>query len=152
MKQARILPVSLLALVLILASCQPSNQEPSYRYRQLTWHFNEAEFACHHCGRPHVDPALVMALQQLRDRIGTAIVVNSGFRCPDHNQTIGGACHSYHMAGQAADIHAPGVDTIDLALAAQEIEAFREGGIGVHVARGYVHVDLRTLPARWGDW
>jgi uncharacterized protein YcbK (DUF882 family) len=46
---------------------------------------------------------VVNILQPLRDAMGTAISINSGYRCPSLNRSIGGARNSQHMTGQAAD-------------------------------------------------
>lgn len=43
-------------------------------------------------------------LEPVRERLGKPIIVNSGFRCPLHNRTVGGATGSQHMRGEAADI------------------------------------------------
>ncbi|MFL0686102.1 peptidase M15-like protein [Algoriphagus aquaeductus] len=43
-------------------------------------------------------------LQPLRDSLGRAVFVNSGYRCPRVNQAIGGSPNSQHLTGQAADI------------------------------------------------
>ena len=51
-------------------------------------------------------------LQPLRDGLGEAVFVNSGFRSKELNEAIGGSPNSQHMKGQAADIvvsgHTPG--------------------------------------------
>ena len=46
----------------------------------------------------------VNVLQPLRDALGTPLHINSGYRCPALNKSIGGAKTSQHMVGQAADI------------------------------------------------
>ncbi len=43
-------------------------------------------------------------LDPVREKLGKPIKVNSGFRCPLHNRTIGGVGHSQHLYGEAADI------------------------------------------------
>jgi zinc D-Ala-D-Ala carboxypeptidase len=43
-------------------------------------------------------------LQPLRDALGTPLKINSGYRCPSLNKTIGVATNSQHMTGQAADV------------------------------------------------
>ncbi|MDE7127672.1 MAG: hypothetical protein K2O58_07250 [Bacteroidales bacterium] len=43
-------------------------------------------------------------LQPLRDRCGTPLKINSGFRCPELNTAVGGAPASQHLRGEAADI------------------------------------------------
>ena len=43
-------------------------------------------------------------LDPLREAWGGPIHVNSGYRCPELNRAVGGAPHSQHMKGEAADI------------------------------------------------
>ena len=48
---------------------------------------------------------LVLALlDPLREIWGSPIYVNSGYRSPELNKTVGGVANSQHMKGQAADI------------------------------------------------
>lgn len=42
-------------------------------------------------------------LEPLRQRYG-AIIITSGYRCPQVNAAVGGARHSQHCRGEAADI------------------------------------------------
>lgn len=55
-------------------------------------------------------------LQPLRDHLGRAIVVSSGYRSPDVNRAIGGASNSAHMHGLAADIVVPGLPPREVCL------------------------------------
>ena len=43
-------------------------------------------------------------LQPLRDYLGEAVVINSGFRSQAVNMAVGGAKNSQHVLGEAADI------------------------------------------------
>ncbi|MBQ7539772.1 MAG: peptidase M15 [Bacteroidaceae bacterium] len=43
-------------------------------------------------------------LDPLRERWGSPIVVNSGYRCAKLNRAVGGVTRSQHCKGQAADI------------------------------------------------
>ena len=43
-------------------------------------------------------------LEPLRAYMKKPLQVNSGFRCPDLNEAVGGAGNSQHMKGEAADI------------------------------------------------
>lgn len=43
-------------------------------------------------------------LDPVRERLGTPIYVNSGYRSPLLNRVVAGARKSYHMQGRAADI------------------------------------------------
>lgn len=46
-------------------------------------------------------------LQPLRNHLGCAIIVTSGYRCSELNKKIGGKPNSQHLKGQAADFVVP---------------------------------------------
>jgi len=67
------------------------------------------------------------------------IHVNSGYRSFATNyRTEGAALNSRHLSGQAADITVPGVP---LARLAGMASLFGEGGVGMYLNKGFVHVD-----------
>jgi len=125
----------------------------------LSEHFGRWEFVCHGvgcCGNSSpVDERLVEGLEELRklavDRCGgveVPIHVDSGFRCRVHNFAVGSADGSLHCLGMAADIWTEKVKACELALLAESVEVFCNGGIGSY--DGFVHVDVRRNgPARW---
>lgn len=43
-------------------------------------------------------------LDGIREKLGKPILVNSGFRCPVLNKTVGGVANSQHIKGLAADL------------------------------------------------
>lgn len=45
-------------------------------------------------------------LDPLREKYGRPIYVNSGYRCPELNNAVGGSRSSQHLSGEAADITA----------------------------------------------
>ena len=49
-------------------------------------------------------------LEVLRERAGTPIIINSGYRSPQLNRKIGGANNSNHLTGCAVDIRTSGVE------------------------------------------
>lgn len=52
--------------------------------------------------------ALAEGLERVRDSLGGhPIHINSGYRCAALNSAVGGAAHSMHMRGLAADILCP---------------------------------------------
>ena len=53
----------------------------------------------------NVEALVEQVLDPARERLGKAVVVNSGFRCPVHNKAVGGVYNSQHVSGQAADVH-----------------------------------------------
>lgn len=54
-------------------------------------------------------------LQPIRESYGKGIKVNSGYRSPDVNASVGGSTTSDHTRGMAADIEIPGVPNAELA-------------------------------------
>lgn len=67
------------------------------------------------------------------------ILVNSGYRTFATNyRTEGAALNSQHLLGRAADITVPGVPVGKLAAMAS---LFGQGGVGMYVRQGFVHVD-----------
>lgn len=114
----------------------------------MTEHFQEEEFACSHCGRCEIDPVLVLALEDLRTLIGNKpIIVNSGYRCPRHPIEAAKVVPGQHAKGNAVDIKVRGMSARELYTAAKQIPQFR--GFGVDDEQGYIHVDIRRLPAKW---
>lgn len=111
----------------------------------LSANFSRHEFACHcGCGADFVNHDLVTALQLLRDALNNPILINSGIRCVEYNKKCGGAKHSQHLLGKAADIHVKGMTTKalhDFILTNNGIFGFR--GVGFYPKQGFVHVDVR---------
>jgi uncharacterized protein YcbK (DUF882 family) len=67
------------------------------------------------------------------------IHVSSGYRTfATNSQTEGAALNSRHLLGKAADITVPGVT---LARLAGMASLFGKGGVGMYLAKGFVHVD-----------
>lgn len=54
-------------------------------------------------------------VQPVRDHYGKSVKINSGYRAPEVNASVGGSKTSDHCKGQAADIEIAGVANGDLA-------------------------------------
>ena len=71
-------------------------------------YFKMEEFECRCCGKvrftENIEALVENVLDPAREKLGMAIAVNSGFRCPKHNAAVGGVPLSQHMVGEAADI------------------------------------------------
>ena len=63
-----------------------------------------ADFECPCCAANHINNAVVSLVQTIETQLGSAVNVNSGYRCAAHNRTVGGAPNSQHLRGNAADI------------------------------------------------
>jgi len=74
----------------------------------LSKNFTRKDFKCPcGCTRQMVDSELVEKLQAIRDKLGKAIKVTSGYRCITHNasKTVGGSPNSKHRYGMAVGIY-----------------------------------------------
>jgi uncharacterized protein YcbK (DUF882 family) len=111
----------------------------------LTKNFSRHEFACRCCGVAGVRQSFVERLQLLRNLIGKPIIVTSGYRCPDHNERIGGAKNSFHTQGIAADVKAD-IDLKEFFVAAEKV-GFE--GIGYYPEEKFLHVDIGNRTQRW---
>ena len=112
---------------------------------QVSENFKLREFQCKDGSHQVViHSELLRRLQELRNRVGRPVYINSGYRNREHNARVGGTPNSYHLRGMAADIRVTGMNPGDLAKAAREV-GFR--GIGIY--RTFVHVDVRPNRAEW---
>ncbi|WP_372921470.1 YcbK family protein [Roseovarius sp.] len=108
--------------------------------------FSPAEIACRGTGQIKLHPEALDTLQALRDRLGKPLIVNSGYRNPEHNRAVGGATRSKHMEGTAFDISMANHDPETFERAAREVGFL---GFGTYPRSNFMHVDLG--PARsWG--
>lgn len=103
------------------------------------------EFACkcHYssCRSIAISNKLIKAYKNFRKALGVKLIVNSGFRCTQHNYDEGGKALSRHLTGEAIDIS---LKTIDH-LTHDEIENFAEacGFTFVLFYKTFVHLDCR---------
>ena len=107
----------------------------------ITEYFSLYEFACPCCKRVMLSPDLLTRLNHLRMVINKPIYINSGFRCKEENEMVGGVQGSYHLKGMAVDIHVKDYLLFDLLLYAQELDF---NGIGFYEKENFLHLDVRT--------
>lgn len=125
----------------------------------LSAHFFRHELQCPCCGRCHMHPSILAAVETLRALISsdldedTPLRPSSGFRCHDHNDALAKrgfapSHHSQHLVGRAIDItQARGMSINRMAEIADSIPALSSGGIGVY--DWGIHIDTRGYRARW---
>ena len=97
-------------------------------------------------------PAVVAALTLLAEKVlqpvrmhyNKSVTVNSGYRSPEVNASVGGSKTSDHCKGQAADIEIVGVANKDLAIYIRDNYTFTqlilEGWVEGVPNSGWVHV------------
>ena len=95
-----------------------------------------------------ISPALVRALEDIRERAGRPVTVTSSYRPPAYNREVGGVSNSTHVDGLAADIYCDGLTTEQLHDICEQVIGKR-GGVGYYPKSGFIHVDLRGYEARW---
>jgi hypothetical protein len=120
-----------------------------YRGQNLSANFTVGEYAQsggNAFDRARIDPDLVGLLQAIRDRLGEAVYINSGYRSFAYNtQLYNEPTESQHQGGRAADIRADGYTGRDLAREVLQTNC----NVGLGVGANYVHVDVRGRWARW---
>lgn len=119
---------------------------------RLSPNFVSTEFDCKcgaYCNETKIDLDMVTKLQLVRDYFGCALIPTSGFRCPTHNQNVGGGKASYHMKGMACDFIIPGHSPSEVAKVCESV-GFK--GIGCYIKRDFVHVDNRDDKYFWIDY
>lgn len=57
-------------------------------------------------------------LEQVRKLLAAPIIINSGFRCPEVNERVGGTPNSAHLYGWAADFICPSFGTPEMIVTA----------------------------------
>lgn len=117
---------------------------------QLTANFSLAELTVTDRNMPNVPNEAEVAslrslaemiLQPLRDALGKPVRVNSAFRSEAVNRAVGGTATSQHRLGQAADVHVPGMTSVEVAkkivaLGLPFDQVIEEFGSWVHVSYG----------------
>lgn len=84
-------------------------------------------------------------LQEIRDKIGVPIIINSAYRCPEVNKAVGGSATSWHQQGLAADINAKGYTQEQL------VRWIKDQKISVDkcfVERGCVHLQFNLQDSK----
>jgi uncharacterized protein YcbK (DUF882 family) len=96
-----------------------------------------------------IDPRAIDVLWEVGQKAGAAgeFLIFSGYRTPETNRAVDGACDSQHLRGGALDVHVP----------AERLAGFGElalrlglGGVGIYTRQGFVHLDSGPV-RRWGD-
>lgn len=90
--------------------------------------------------------AVTKVADEARHRLGRALRINSAYRSPAYNRSIGGASASIHMRGGALDLSGSPA-TLHKILTQMRKEGVFKGGIGKY--KTFTHVDVRGKNADW---
>ena len=93
---------------------------------------------------------LIDNLNVLRQELGSPLFVNSGYRSPEHNKSIGGSLNSQHLIGKAADIRSNEYTPKQIKEKIEElikVGKMKQGGLGLYST--FCHYDIRLKKARW---
>jgi len=115
--------------------------------QKLSPHFKRSEFSCKcGCGFSLPDAELLSVLEGVRQHFGKPVNINSAYRCPAHNQAVGGAPNSAHVQGIAADIDVKDVSPADVQ---QYVLNKYQDRYGIGTYNTFTHIDVRAAKARW---
>ena len=129
---------------------------------QLTEHFRVEEFAGNDAAQTPVPPEymdnvrlLAQQLEVVRQKIGTDIIISSGYRTPEHNASpdVGGVSNSRHLTAKGADLYAD-MPLADLYCVFDRLMKLGpsnggiiNGGLGIYAS--HIHYDTRGAASRW---
>lgn len=100
-------------------------------------------------GWTRLQPEVRIRLMKLQEAFGKQLIVNSGYRSPAYNRSVGGATKSLHMDGMAVDITWSGISTTSREEFITTARGIGFRGIGRYGTR-FVHIDIG--PRReWGS-
>lgn len=117
---------------------------------KLSKDFSVKEFACKNgADTILIDTQLVEILQRIRDHFGKSVTINSAYRTPSYNASVGGVRNSQHTKGAASDIVVNGVNPMEVAQYAEYLMP-TSGGIGLY--KTFTHIDVRSTRARWKNY
>ena len=124
---------------------------------QLTRNFHRKEFDCKDGTKVPIEfknnlIRLAVNLQKLRDDLGSALVISSGYRTPKYNKRVGGATLSQHLTASAGDLSQSKETPLELYKRIEKLikeGKMHNGGLGLY--NTFVHYDIRQNPARWNN-
>jgi zinc D-Ala-D-Ala carboxypeptidase len=123
------------------------------RNGKLSKHFTTRECMCKHggtyaCGKAYVRRELLLVAEKYRAKAG-AFVPISVYRCPTHNENVGGATESMHTYGGEGKSAGLAMD-VPPRLTVSQVRAIGGiTGIGYNSSSGKVaHIDVRGILGR----
>lgn len=120
---------------------------------KLTKHFSAEEFVCPcgECDGGEMDPAFMLKLEALREKLGFEFHIDSGARCQKHNDALpDSAPNSMHVFNEVKRGRAADIGSLTVAEKERIVKnAYQFGLKGIGIGSNWVHVDDREVPACW---
>ena len=107
-------------------------------------HFKPSEIASPDDDSLLIDEDALDKLEEVRQRLGKPMHINSAYRSAAHNKAVGGEPGSQHLKGKAFDVALRGITRTELLKAAKAA-----GFTGFGQYDSFMHID--TGPARTWD-
>ena len=115
----------------------------------MTKHFPDYELECNcGCGLMNMNYITMQKVEEARVLADIPFGINSGSRCPTHNEAEGGTATSSHPEGYALDIAITSSRARFIILKALIAAGFTRIGIGKH----FIHVDDDPSKAPSVSW
>lgn len=93
-------------------------------------------------GWTRVDYRVKVKLMRLHSKFGKQLTINSAYRPPAYNASVGGATNSYHMKGHALDVTWNGFNSSQMEEFIVMAKACGFTGIGRYPHKSFVHIDI----------
>ena len=106
------------------------------------YNFTAKEFACSCCNTLNISPIVLDFVQAYRDEVGEGVSITSGYRSPEHNNSVSSTgLDGPHTTGLAVDISTNTQSQYKLLNFALNYEP-KPTGIGI--AKTFTHLDWLT--------
>ena len=86
---------------------------------------------------------ILQALNIIRHKISKPLVLTSTYRSEEYNKSVGGAKHSQHVLGNAADISIENLDGHDVYLIIKILISL-DLSFGINWNKKFIHMDCRS--------
>jgi len=104
--------------------------------------FTPDEFKCSHCGELKISPVILDFVQAYRQIKGSGVSITSGYRCPEHNNSVSSTgAEGPHTTGIAIDISTNTQTQYGLIRFAMN---YNPQAMGIGVAKTFTHIDFLT--------
>lgn len=85
-----------------------------------------------------IENLVINLLQPIREIYGKKMVINSGYRCPELNEAVGGVLSSQHTKGEAADVACDNPEELKSLIVSSGL-AYDQIGVYKH----FLHISLK---------